>query len=128
MKTLIIYAFFLQNIIFSPNATQNEGQIGDPFIHSVYFWLKDGTSEEEKKVFFDTLDSLKKIKGIKKLYVMTPANTPRDVVDNSYDFALIIHFKNRAAQNTYQDNHIHTEAIKIMGPMIDHFIVYDAIE
>lgn len=128
MKTLIICAFFLQNFIFTTNSPQNEVQIGDPFIHSVYFWLKDSTSETDKQVFYDTLESLKKIKGIRKLYIMTPANTPRDVVDNSYDFALIIHFKNLSAQDAYQVDRIHTEAVKMMGPMIDRFIVYDAIE
>lgn len=126
MKTLIICAFILQNIIFPAQQAEIELQKPDPFIHSVYFWLNDDISQADRQLFFQTLKSLKKVKTVKKLYVLTPANTPRDIVDNSYDFTLIIHFKNRAAQDAYQVDPIHVRAADLMRPFIDRIIVYDA--
>ena len=128
MKTLIISAFIVQNINIPAQQAEIELQKPDPFVHSVYFWLNEDISQNDRQLFYRTLLSLKKVKSVKKLYVLTPAGTPRDIVDNSYDFALIIHFKNRAAQDAYQVNPLHVEAAKVMLPFVDRLIVYDAHE
>ena len=128
MKTLIICAFILQNIIFPAQQAEIDLQKPDPFVHSVYFWLNEDISQNDRQLFYRTLLSLKKVKSVKKLYVLTPAGTPRDIVDNSYDFALIIHFKNRAAQDDYQVDPLHVEAANVMLPFVDRLIVYDAHE
>ena len=126
MKTLIICAFILQNIIFPGNQAVIEIQKPDPFIHSVYFWLIDDISQSDRQLFYQTIQSLKKVKSVKKLFVLTPAGTPRDIVDNSYDFALIIHFKDRAAHDAYQVDSLHVRAADVMRPLVDHLIIYDA--
>ena len=126
MKTLILSACIIQFVCFFPKNDVSAPKAADPFIHSVYFWLNKEATPSDHLKFEETLNMLKKIRGVKKLYVLKPANTPRDVVDNSYDFALIIHFKNREAQNAYQVDPIHQQAVDIMRPLIDRFVVYDA--
>ena len=126
MKTLILCVFLLQNLAFDQNMSMTDPVKDDPFIHSVYFWLKDGVSGGDRMEFKASLESLKKIRGIRKIYILEPAGTQRDVVDNSYDFALIIHFKHKAAQDAYQVDPLHVNAVKKMQPMISKFIVYDA--
>ena len=126
MKTLILCVFLLQNLTFGEASPASAPGTGDPFIHSVYFWLNDHLPDSERMAFKTTLQSFKKIKGVKKLYVLEPAGTKRDVVDNSYDYALIIHFKDEAAQQAYQADPLHLKAVKKMQPMIRKFIVYDA--
>ncbi len=61
------------------------------FIHNVFFWLKEEITEDQKKAFLKALKSLGEINTVCDLYTGTPAGTPRVVVDNTYDFALIVH-------------------------------------
>lgn len=126
MKTLILLLFLSQNITI-PSVTVPISNIkGDPFVHAVYFWLKDDISTTDRESFREILESLKKIKSVKKCYVLEPAGTNRNVVDNSYDFALIMHFKNAEAQENYQVDPKHTAAVEQMSDLIDRFVVYDA--
>jgi hypothetical protein len=126
MKTLILCAFFLQNLLFSgPQALPAPAEAG-PFIHSVYFWLHDDVPENERLQFRETLESLERIRGIRKIYVLEPAGVQREVVDNSYDFALIIHFRDMAAQDAYQVDPLHVRAVQKMQPLIKKIVVYDA--
>lgn len=126
MKTLILCLFLFQNLTFSTGTFETAPVNDGPFIHSVYFWLRENVSDGERMEFKAALESLKKIRGIRKLYVLEPAGTERDVVDNSYDYALIIHLKNKAAQDAYQVDPLHINAVRKMQPMIEKFIVYDA--
>lgn len=77
------------------------------FIHNVFFWLKEGTSEAEKKTFLEALKSLGDINTVRSLYTGTTAGTPRAVVENSYDFALIVHLDNVDGHDAYQVDPIH---------------------
>jgi hypothetical protein len=77
------------------------------FIHSVFLWLKEDMNEEAVQKFEKDLRSLKQIEHIENCYIGLAAGTPREVVDNSYDYALIIHFKDKAAQAAYQIDSIH---------------------
>ena len=76
-------------------------------IHSVFLWLKEDLSPEEIQTFEKDLQGLQNISGVQSFYVGPPAGTPRPVVDNSYDYALIIHFADKAGQATYQVDSIH---------------------
>jgi Stress responsive A/B Barrel Domain len=77
------------------------------FIHNVFFWLKKGTSGKGKKSFLKALKGLAEIKTVHSLYAGKPAGTPRNVVDNSYDFALIVHFEDKEGHDAYQVDPIH---------------------
>jgi hypothetical protein len=77
------------------------------FIHNVFFWLKEETSEDEKVSFLKALKKLAEIKTVRSLYAGKPAGTPRNVVDNSYDFALIVHLDDKEGHDAYQVDPIH---------------------
>lgn len=77
------------------------------FIHSVFLWLKEDLPSETIQQFEKDLAALKKIETIQNCYIGPAAGTPRAVVDNSYDYALIIHFKDKAGQAAYQVDPIH---------------------
>ncbi|MDX1470979.1 MAG: Dabb family protein, partial [Flavobacteriaceae bacterium] len=40
-------------------------------------------------------------------HIGTPAGTPREVVDNSYDYCLIVNFKDKEAHDNYQEEDAH---------------------
>lgn len=81
------------------------------FIHTVFFWLKEGTTEAQKVAFEEGLSSLAEIKCSLSSYFGPPAGTPREIVDNSYDYALNVNFDSVANHDAYQGDPIHHEFI-----------------
>jgi hypothetical protein len=75
--------------------------------HNVYFWLKDGLSDAEIKEFEKGLESLINIRLAISGYYGKPADTHRDVVENSYSYGLSILFKDLANHNLYQADPVH---------------------
>jgi len=96
-------------------------------IHTVYFWLKDGLSAEDKKLFDQKVRTLTGISSVKQGYVGTPAATEkRPVIDDSYDYSLTQIFESIEDQNIYQVHDIHNEFIDACSHMWKRVIVYDA--
>ncbi|WP_286767455.1 MULTISPECIES: Dabb family protein [Sphingobacterium] len=82
-------------------------------VHVVNFWLKKELSEKEKKNFVGFFEELRKIDVIKTLNYGVPAQTnPRPVVDNSFDYTLIVTFKNLKDITSYEKHPIHLKAIE----------------
>ena len=53
------------------------------FVHTVFFWLKEGTTGEEKSEFEKGMLQLGTTESIGKYYMGIPADTDRDVIDSS---------------------------------------------
>ena len=97
------------------------------FIHAVYFWLHDTVTDAQKEEFISLLRSFKKINSVKRIYVGHPAGTPRTVVDNTYDIALIVQFQDKAGHDDYQTDQIHKDAIRIFEGWIEDIRIYDMV-
>lgn len=95
-------------------------------IHHVFFWLKNPGSKEDLDKLLAGLQTLRKIKEIKKLYIGVPAATEkRDVVDSSYAASELMFFDNLADQKSYQDDPIHQKFIADCSHLWEKVIVYD---
>ena len=95
-------------------------------IHHVFFWLKNPNSKEDLDKLLAGLQTLRKIRQIKKLYVGVPAATEkRDVVDNSYSASELMFFDNLADQKSYQDDPIHQKFIADCSHLWEKVVVYD---
>ena len=122
LMTLIALAFCLG--IFSFTCLK-ETEMEQPLIHTVFFWLDESLSESELLEFEQALRDLGTVPTIDKFHWGKPASTEkRDVVDNSYSYAINVHFKSNKAQKTYQDHPIHLEFLK-QAPKWKKVIVYD---
>jgi hypothetical protein len=97
------------------------------FVHTVFFWMQDSLSEENRQVFLEGLERLKTIETVQHGMVGTPAGTPRDVVDNSYDYALILHFADVAGQDAYQVDPIHQDFVAASQGFWERVQVYDTV-
>ena len=99
-------------------------------IHNVYFWLREDISEEEKASFMAGARSLGDIESVQAFYMGPHADTEaREVVDHSYDLSLVIHFADKAAQDAYQVDPIHTAFVESSATAWSEVKVYDvAIE
>lgn len=95
-------------------------------IHHVFFWLKNPDSGEDKAKLIAGLESLRKIKVIRKLHIGLPASTEkREVVDNSYHVSELMFFNSLADQKIYQDHPIHQKFVADCSHLWDKVVVYD---
>jgi hypothetical protein len=98
------------------------------FIHSVFFWMKEDATEEDKAAMVKAMEELSKVESISRVYFGPPADTAeRDVVDNTYSFAFIVHFKDKAAHDAYQVDPIHLDFIEKNKHYWTKVQVYDNI-
>ena len=96
-------------------------------VHSVYFWLKKGTSPADRAAFRAGLESLDAIKAVGQMFVGRPASTEEaGVIDNSFDFALTVLFTDQAALDAYSTDPLHEALVAKFAPMWQRVVVHDA--
>ncbi|MDX1907176.1 MAG: Dabb family protein [Bacteroidia bacterium] len=97
------------------------------FIHTVFFWMKDNLSETERQAFLEGVHTLRQIEVVRQYYLGTPAGTPREVVDSSYGYNLVLHFANAQDQDTYQTHPVHLAFVEKCKQYWTRVQVYDTI-
>jgi hypothetical protein len=95
--------------------------------HYVLFWLREDLTEQQVKDFAQFFEDLKAIPGIKSLHYGGPADThPRDVVDNSFSYNLVVYFDTMEDLEVYENHPIHLEAIAKYSPNWTKVVVHDS--
>jgi hypothetical protein len=97
------------------------------FIHSVHFWLKHDLDDGAHRAFEQGLRSLCENPPVKSGYHGTPAASHRDVVDSSYDYAMILIFDDAAGQDVYQVGEVHQRFIADHSSKWERVLVYDTV-
>jgi len=98
------------------------------FLHHVYFWLKNGDSEQDKAKLVEGLKKLSKVNTIRKFYIGAPAATNRDVIERSYSISWLLIFDNPAGQDSYQTDPIHLKFVEEYSMLWKKVVVYDSVE
>jgi len=107
------------------NTTMNTPQ--GPFYHIVFFWMNHPDSLEEQQQLRSELERfMDKIPQPISKHIGTPAGTPREVVDNSYQFSLVLNFESKESQDAYQIDPIHLEFIDRAQHLWKKVQVYDS--
>ncbi len=96
------------------------------FVHTVFFWLNEPTKENLAKLKEGVL-SLSAVETISAGHIGTPASTRRAVIDHSYDLSLTFIFKDKQAQDIYQDHPLHTSFVENYKHLWSKVQVYDAV-
>lgn len=105
----------------------NMNTFDSKFAHTVYFWLKNPDSQEDKKAFETSLKKfLDNSAYAKTKFIGTPPGASRDVVDGSFTYSLIVTFESAEAQQNYQDEAPHKLFIKEAEHLWNKVIVYDS--
>ncbi|MBX2853977.1 MAG: Dabb family protein [Rhodobacteraceae bacterium] len=94
-------------------------------IHTAFFWLWRTAPAEQRKIFEDGLNLLASDPNVVNRSIGSPASTNRDVVDNSYDYALVLHFESLDAHNAYQTGEAHQRFLEQCAEMWIRVQVYD---
>jgi len=94
-------------------------------IHNVYFWLERDLEKEMRSSFEQGLNSLCLDSAVKSGFFGKPAKTDRDVVDNSYTYALVLIFDDLIAHDKYQSGLVHDQFIAKHSSKWNRAMVYD---
>ena len=98
------------------------------FAHVVYFWLNNPDSAEDRKAFETSLKKfLATSEYAQTKFIGQPANTPRDVVDNSWTYSIILTFPSKEIQNKYQQEPVHLKFIEESEHLWEKVQVYDSV-
>jgi hypothetical protein len=81
-------------------------------VHNVYFWLKDGVEDQSLAAFENGLSALTHDPTVKSGYYGKPADTHRDVVENTYTYGLVLLFDDLAAHDQYQAGAVHLKFVE----------------
>lgn len=82
------------------------------FVHTVFFWLKPAAPPAAREQLVnDCSQYLAKVPTVRQLLAGVPAQTPRDVVDNSYAVGLTVLLDDSAGHDVYQKHELHLQFI-----------------
>lgn len=110
------------------NFTTSEIMKKPKLIHTVYFWLKEDLSEEQNNSFEQSLIALGKVPSILSYHYGPPAaTTERGVIDNSYSWALNVHFNSIEDEAAYQVDPIHLKFVEENKDLWYKVVVYDNV-
>jgi Stress responsive A/B Barrel Domain len=95
-------------------------------IHSVYFWFKADAPPARVAEFEAGLQRLISIEQVQRAFIGKPEQTPpRPVIDQSYDWALVVHFESLAEHDAYQEHPLHLEFLDQFAATWQQVRVYD---
>src|SRR4051812_37157229 len=96
------------------------------FVHTVLFYLKPETpADAREKLIQGCHTLLAKVPTVKELWAGQPANTPREIVDNSYGVGLTVCFADRAGHDVYQEHPLHLQFIAENKAWWERVRIYD---
>ncbi len=129
MKKITAAFLFLTFVSFSYSQTNTPMKEFDSnFAHTVFFWLANPDSEEDRAAFETSLQKfLNTSQFAKTKFIGKPPKASRDVVDGSFTYSLIVTFESAEAQQQYQDEAPHKLFIEESSALWTKVIVYDSI-
>ncbi len=131
-QILIIIGCFLLSSCVQTKEKSSQEMMNEPiekpgFFHVVYFFINSEATAEQIKQFEDGLIALGKVETLIDYHIGKPAMTPRDVVDNSYDYSIITSFKDKAGHDAYQVDPIHDDFRNAIAGIVDSVRIYDSL-
>lgn len=95
-------------------------------VHSVFFTLKEGLSEDQKAAFIEQVHTLGTIDTVRSIHVGTPAATPdRPVIQTNYDVGLTVAFDSIEGHDIYQEAQAHHDFIENNKDLWENVVIYD---
>lgn len=98
------------------------------FVHVVYFWFKNPKNENDRALFEKSLKQFMDASQYAETkFIGKPAETPREVVDNSYTYSLICSFASKEDQDKYQTEPPHLVFVEECKHLWEKVVVYDSL-
>jgi len=94
--------------------------------HVVMFWQKNPGNQQDRKKITDAIERLRVIEGVHFLDYGTAVPSERPVVDDSFDIALLVRFKDVNALHAYEADPRHMKEVnEVLLPLTKKVQVYD---
>jgi hypothetical protein len=94
--------------------------------HCVFFWMKHPNNPVERQKIVDATNRLRVIGGIHSLDYGKAVPSDRPVVDDSFDFGLLVRFESVAALHAYEKDPRHMKEVnEVLLPLTKKVLVYD---
>jgi hypothetical protein len=106
----------------------NGKELEGGFFHMVFFWLINDTPEVKSNFLRELKDFVGKVEEIKKVHIGPPANTNREVIDNTWSYNLVVTFDSKKEHDIYQDHPAHKKFIENASSLWEKVLVYDSIK
>ena len=98
------------------------------FIHMVFFWLIDDSHETGKKFLSELKKFIYNVDVIKTRHIGTPADTDREVIDNTWSYSLVLSFESKKEHDIYQEHQLHKDFIENASSLWKKVQVYDSVK
>jgi len=96
------------------------------FSHIVIFWTKPARPNAVEDLLAGCARFLKPIPGVVSFHCGRMVESARPVVDQSYQVALNLVFRDQAAQDAYQVHPLHQQFVtEVFQPTCERCVVYD---
>ncbi|MFL6213124.1 MAG: Dabb family protein [Blastocatellia bacterium] len=98
------------------------------FIHSVYFWLNEGLSADEREAFRHELEKIAAIESVRQSHIGIPADTDRPVIERGYSYALVLLFDDQQGHDFYQVHDAHERFRQECAHYWSRVLIFDSVE
>jgi hypothetical protein len=97
--------------------------------HVVLVWLNEPGNAAHKDTMTAAARTFpKEIPGILSMSIGDAAPSDREVVDDSFDLALVMRFRDKASLDAYEKHPVHVKAVKeALAPYASRLKVYDVV-
>ena len=127
LKSLLLLMVIILIAVPGIMAQQAEETDGE-FFHVVFFWLKNPENQADREQFEASLKKfIDNSEFILSRHIGTPAATDRPVIDNTWTYSLVLGFKDKEAQDKYQEEEVHKKFIEEAGDLWEKVLVYDSV-
>jgi hypothetical protein len=106
----------------------NNKELEGGFFHIVYFWLVSDTPEVKKEFLKELTQFIDQVDEIKKVHIGPPADTDREVIDNTYSYNLLLTFDSKKEHDIYQEHPAHKKFIENASSLWTKVLVYDSVK
>jgi len=109
-------------------ANESTAQPQGNFFHVVFFWLINDSQEVSEKFEHEVRQFIDHVEEIKTSHIGTPADTDRDVIDNTWSYSLVLSFDSKKEHDIYQEHEAHLKFIENASSLWEKVLVYDSIK
>ncbi|MCP5325611.1 MAG: Dabb family protein [Oceanospirillaceae bacterium] len=94
--------------------------------HLILVWQKKDTPAGQTSAFLQATEQLASIEQVKSLIIRTAIESERPVVDDSFDYAVLMTFASQEDMQHYQDHPQHVQFLNdhVKGKM-EKIVIYD---
>ncbi len=114
---------FLSVTAYSVSAKENK-----KVTHVVMVWLKEPGNEKQRTAFIKASEALNDFPGIINRHVGVVQANDRMIVDDTFDVAVTVTMKNKAAMKAYLNDPEHKKILKEkIKPLVNRVVAYDFV-